>query len=345
MIQILLFLLLQGLNAVIAQSFKIDSLNNLINKSASDTGRINLLIEKSKLLSAINIDSCVLLSEKILQNAKRINYYKGKVAALHILVKNYSLKGDFKSAREKLTSIEQLVRSSKDSTDYANLYGSSGIMYGIQSAYDSAIYFLKKAVGIIERNNYIPELINYYAELGIDYWGQSNYPEALKYQQAALKLAEEKKDVIGQAYVLVNIATTYMSMGDTLKSDETYKRSITIAERNGLRNVEVYASSNLSTNAISEAKWTDAYEYGMKAAALGGALGDQGIQAASLSKAARALASMNKFTEATQIATQAIVIADSSAQQFVISQAYSAMGTILYFQKNMQRLSLFMKKS
>jgi len=334
LIKILLLLLLQDLNAVHAQSSKIDSLNNLISKSASDTGRINLLIEKSKLLSAVNIDSSILLTEQILQDTKRINYYKGQVAARHILIRNYSYKGDFKTAQENLVLIEQLVKTSGDSTEYAKLYGSSGIMHGIRSAYDSAIYFLKKAVGIIERNNYIPELIKYYGELGIDYQQQSNYTEALKYQQAALKLSEEKKDEVNQAYVLVNMAATYMDMGDTSKSDQTYKSSIKIAERNGLRDVEVYASSNLSNNAIIESKWTDAYEYGMKAAALGGAMGDQGIQAASLSKAARALASMNNFTKATQIARQAIVIADSSAQQFVISQAYSAMGTILYFQKD-----------
>jgi len=344
LIKILLLLLLQDLNAVHAQSSKIDSLNNLISKSVSDTGRINLLIEKGELLSAVNIDSSILLTQQILQDAKRINYYKGQVGARHILVRNYSLKGDFKTAKENLVFLEQLVKTSGDSIEYAKLYGSSGIMHGIRSAYDSAIYFLKKAVGIIERNNYIPELIKYYGELGSDYQQQSNYTEALKYQQAALKLSEENKDEVNQAYVLVNMATTYMDMGDTSKSDQTYKNSIKIAERNGLRNVEVYASSNLSSNAISENKWVDAYEYGMKAAALGGAMGDQGIQAASLSKAARALAGMNSFTKATQIARQAIVIADSSAQQFVISQAYSAMGTILYFQKRYKEAIPFYEK-
>src|SRR4051794_40433352 len=124
LIKILLLLLLQCLNYVHAQSSKIDSLNNLISKSASDTGRINLLIEKSKLLSAVNIDSSTSLSEQTLQDAKRINYYKGQVAARHLLLRNYSLKGNFKTARENLVLIGQLVKSSGDSTEYAKLYGS-----------------------------------------------------------------------------------------------------------------------------------------------------------------------------------------------------------------------------
>src|SRR5664279_1230162 len=328
-----LLLLITGLHSVHAQSLKIDSIDNLISKSANDTARINLVIQKIQLLNAVNLDSSILLANQTLEEARKINYYKGKLALQHSLVRNYSMKGDYKNAQENLAELDQLVKSSKDSTEYADLYGSYGIMYGIQARYDTAIWFLKKAVGIIERTGYTPTLMKYYRELGIDYMQQSNYTQALIYEQAGLKLAEKNNDEMQQAYTLVNMGATYIFMGDTVRSEQAYRNSITIAERNKLLNVEVYAYSNLATNALSKREWKQGYEYGMKAATLGGGMGDQAIQAASLSKAARALANMNQFAEATQVAWQAIIVADSSGQQFNIFQAYSSMGAILFFQK------------
>ena len=341
---IITFLLVTCLHSANAQTPKIDSINNLISKSANDTERINLVIQKIKLLDAINLDSSILLSNQTLKETKRIKFYKAQIALRHGLARNYSLKGDYKSAQENLTALEELIKSSKDSTEYADLYGSYGVMYGIKASYDTAIGFLKKAVGIIERTGYSPTLMQYYRELGIDYQQQSNYSRGLFYYQAALKLAEKAKDETAQAYALVNMAATYSAMGDTLRSEQAYKKSITIAEKNNLRNVEAYAYSNLANLLEGKREWQQAYEFGIKAAAIGGAMGDQVIQSASLSKAARDLASMNRFAEAIQVARHAIIIADSSGQSFNISQAY-AWEIYYFFKKNIVKLFLFTKKA
>ncbi|MEO6719220.1 MAG: tetratricopeptide repeat protein, partial [Ferruginibacter sp.] len=337
-------LLITVLHSVHAQSSKIDSISNLISKSLNDTERIDLVIQKIKLLDAVNLDSSILLSNQTLKETKRIKYYKAQIAIQHALARNYSLKGDYKSAQENLTTLEQLVKSSKDSTEYADLYGGYGFMYGIKGSYDTAIGFLKKAVGIIERTGYTPTLVRYYRELGIDYQQQSNYSTGLFYYQAALKLAEKEKDEIAQAYVLVNMATIYTAMGDTLRSEQTYKKSLTIAEKNNLKNVEAYAYSNLTDLLEAKREWQQAYEFGMKAAAIGGAMGDQAIQSASLSKAARYLGRMNRFTEAIQVARQAIIVADSSGQSFNTSQAYASMGNILFHQKKYSEAIPFYEK-
>ncbi len=338
------FLFVTVLHSVHAQSSKIDSINNLISKSASDTARINLVLQKIKLLNDVNLDSSILLSNQTLKETKRIKYYKAQLAIQHTLVRNYSLKGDYKSAQETLTALEQLVRSSSDSTEYADLYGSYGGMYGIKASYDTAIGFLKKAVGIIERTGYTPTLIRYYRELGIDYQQQSNYSRGLFYYQAALKLAEKAKDETAQAYVLVNMGAIYDATGDKLRSEQVYKKSITIAEKNNLRNVEAYAYSNLIELLEAKSEWQQAYEFGMKAAAIGRAMGDQAIQSASLSKAARNLANMNRFPEAIQVARHAVIVADSAGQSFITSQAYASMGSVLFLQKKYSEAIPFYEK-
>ena len=78
---------------------------------------------------------------------------------------------------------------------------------------------------------------------------------------------------------------------------------------------------------------------------LGKETGDQGIQAASLSKAARSLTDMKKFTEAETLAGQAISVADSSGQPLPVYQAYSAMGVLLKRMEKYKQAIPYFEKS
>ncbi|MGH2648263.1 MAG: hypothetical protein ACRDE8_11875, partial [Ginsengibacter sp.] len=62
-----------------AQTKAIDSLNLLINKSTSDTQKINLKVEKLKLLGYGNLDSAILFAKSIIEEAQKINYKNGEV--------------------------------------------------------------------------------------------------------------------------------------------------------------------------------------------------------------------------------------------------------------------------
>jgi signal transduction histidine kinase len=141
------------------------------------------------------------------------------------------------------------------------------------------------------------------------------------------------------------MASTFQDIGDTLKAEQTYLKAANLAIKNNLNNVELYVYSNLSSLYTAQKKWDKVYEFGIKAATLGGSYGDQGIKAASLSKAATALANQNKFEEAVDLDRQAIVLADSSNQPLNISQAYAAMGTIFFLQKKYKEAIPFYEKN
>ncbi len=328
-----------------AQTRKIDSINNLVSKATTDTAKINLLIQKIKLLSEVNLDSAIFFCKKTLAEAQKINYYQGELNVRKELIKNYCFIGDYKSADENLKLFSQFIKLSKDSADYADLYYSYGLMYGMQARYDTAIQFLKKAAGICERSGDSVSLITNYVELGIDYGQQSDFSRALVYQQKALRIAEHRNDQRKQAVTLVNLAITYQQIGDTLRAEQTFQKSILIAKKNEIKDVELYAYNNLSGLYHSQQKWKDAYEFAMKAAFLSEEVGDQGIRAASLSKAGGALSAMNRFSEATQLVQKAVAVADSSGQPYNIFQAYSSMGRILYLQEKYKEAIPFYEKS
>ena len=107
-----------------------------------------------------------------------------------------------------------------------------------------------------------------------------------------------------------------------------------MAKAANLKNVELYAYSNLASLYSGGKKYEKAYEFAMKAAILGKALGDQGIEAASLSKAATALVDMGNISEAEPLARKAISIAAVSNQPLTQYQANTALGHVLKLKGN-----------
>ena len=85
--------------------------------------------------------------------------------------------------------------------------------------------------------------------------------------------------------------------------------------------------------------------FGMKAAALGKEMGDAGIEASSLSRAATALAYQNHFAEAASLNRQAMQVADSSKQPYNIYQVYADMGQIFTLEKEYSGAIPFFKKA
>jgi two-component system, NtrC family, sensor kinase len=312
-----------------AQNTRIDSLDNLIITSVTDTGRINLTLRKLDILSTINLDSAINLALKTLKDAQKIKFYKGEVSLRQRLVYDYSYTGNFKAAAEELNYLEQFIKPTKDSSYFANVFGSWGLLYGMQSKYDSSIIFYEKEIAIFERNGKRGQLGRSYSNIAIGYQQKSNFPMALVYQQKSLDLYQEEKNEVGLAYTYVNLANTYLNIGDMARAENAFLKSIDLAKKNQLNNVELYAYTNISSLYIDEASWQKSFDFAIKAANLGEKMGDQGIQAASLAKASRALVNLGQSKKALETSRTAIVIADSSAQPFNISQANASMGFVL----------------
>jgi two-component system, NtrC family, sensor kinase len=329
---VLVFLCIESSSA---QNPKIAQYDSLIAIAPTDTGRINLILKKLDVLSTINLDSAINLALTTLGDAQRISFYRGEMDLRTSLFTNYSFKGNFKSAAEQLRELENTIKPSKDSIEFAVLYSNKGMFYGMQSKYDSSIFFYEKALRINEQvgNKNRIALIN--SNIAIAYQQQSNFPMALQYQQKSLQTYEELEDSeIGQAYTLVNMAITHFMTGDHIRAESTFLRSIELAKKVQLQNVELYAYSNLAGLYADENKWQSSYEYAMKAAELGGNMGDQGIEGASLSKASQALVNLNQPEKAIALSKEAITLAELSTLPMNINQAYSSMGYALMAQKH-----------
>ncbi|QHV95537.1 tetratricopeptide repeat protein [Spirosoma endbachense] len=325
-------LFLISLQFVGAQTPKLDSLNRLISQAPTDTARINLINKKAALLTDINLDSAISLSQKNISDAKRIKYKQGEATARLRLAHCFNFKGNYTAVKENLKLAESLYGSLKDSAYLLKVYNAYGTMYGMQSKYDSAITFFEKGIAIAERNGYKANLGNTYLNVGIAYDMLSNRPQALRFQQKALTLAESENNLRDQAFCLVNMANLYKGMDDLKGAEQRYHKALKLARQEGVKSIELYSYTNLASIYTGQHANQKAYEFAMKAAILGKEMGDDGIQASSLSLGATNLAEQKKFTEAEKLNKQAMAIADASQQPLNIHQTYSTMGTILKMQ-------------
>ncbi len=328
-----------------AQNAKIDSLNRLIKTETDPKARINQMLEKADILGIMNLDSAISFNLKIIAESKKINYGLGQEEAMLKLVHNYTYSGNSMAALQQLGNLRRYVEQKQDSGSFANYYSVAGLYYGMQSKYDSSIYFYEKAIPLYEKIGNRVRTGSCASNLAIGYQQQSNYPKALFYQQKALKIQEEDGNISGQAYTLVNMANTYQNMGDNPRAESHFLKTIELAGKESLTNVELYAYTNLSSMFLDMEQWHKAYDYAMEAAKLGGKMGDKGIQSASLSKAALAKIRQEKPDEAIALASKAMALADSVNQPMIIKQAYSAMGFVLKWQKKWKEAIPYYEKS
>ncbi|MEO6546987.1 MAG: tetratricopeptide repeat protein [Ferruginibacter sp.] len=332
-------------DVTIGQNAKIDSFNLLIKKATSDTARINLVNKKIKVLSGINIDSGIALGKKTLEESQRLKYYQGEITTRLKLATNYCFKGEYEKAAGHLQFLERFIKPTKDSADMAYVYSNYGMMQGMKSNYDSSIRFYEKSIGIQERHNNKTKLGSDYTNISIAYQQQSNFMRAMYYLQKGLKNAEDLHDGVSQSYTLTNMGNTYDMMDDSIRAERSFLKAILLSKENTVPDVELYSYTNLSSLYINGKNWQKGYEYGMKSATLAATMGDEGIHAASLSKAAIALANMNRFDEALALAQKSLTIADSSKQPLNIYQAYAGMGSILRLQKKYREAIPYYEKS
>ncbi|QHT69756.1 sensor histidine kinase [Rhodocytophaga rosea] len=319
------------------QTPAIDSLDRLILKVTTDTARIKLLLKKADFLVEVNLDSAINVSKRTIQAAEKINYKKGEANARLGLATGYNFKGEYKAASLNLKIAEEIFLSLQDSTGLGTLYGNYGMMYGMQSKYDSSIYYYERAIQVAEGLHDDRLLNNAYKNIAISYYMQSNFTPAMLYMQKSLVYYEKQKNIRSQANTLMNMGLIYDEMGDKVRAEESLMKSITLSKAAGVRNVELYAYSNLASLYESKKNYQLSYEYAMKAAVLGREMGDNGIEAASLSKAVISLAKLNKLGEAEKLARQAILTADLAKQPMNSYQAYAAMGLVLKLQNKFDR--------
>jgi two-component system, NtrC family, sensor kinase len=343
-ITLILFLLI-CYSLTYSQNRKLDSLNNLLAKSTSDTQKINLNIAKISVFATNNFDSSIAIGNLAIERSKALQYRSGEARARVILAYSNCFKGNYKAAKDNLDTAREILSRGVDSSEFPQLYDTYGITYSMQSKYDSSHVYYDQAMNFARALHDDHQLGMIYENTAIAYQQQSNFPRALEYYQKALPISEQENDLEGADYLYLNIAITFNSMDDTLKARAAFLKAVTLGQKLDLKIVLAYAYANLSSVSGEMNRYGDEYEYGLKSALLAKQIGDQGIEASSLSRSATALAHQKQFPEAERLIRQSMAIADSSKQPLNIFQTNTTMGSILKMENRCREAIIYFEKA
>ncbi len=133
-----------------------------------------------------------------------------------------------------------------------------GEVYVEKEEYDSALYFFEKSLTILTSSNYIASALNF---IGSIYAEKGDYQKALIYHQDALEMARKENAQRETVGILLGLASTYESLGNSYQAIEYYREAEVLAEEIGLNEELSGAYEGLATNYAKIQDYPNAYKY------------------------------------------------------------------------------------
>lgn len=202
-----------------AQTSEIDSLFQAVEKTTSDSVRVDLLATISKLYYSLDGKKAISNGEKSLGLAQKIQYKKGEAQALNNIGGAYFMLGDFPKAAGYHFKALKIRESIKDSTGLCASFVNLGNVYNYKQDTAQALSFYKKALVIstqIKNKKFMSMVLN---NIGHLYERTLHPDKALTYYKQSLPIKREIGDVTGIAISLNNI-------GDIYQDKKLYKQSL-----------------------------------------------------------------------------------------------------------------------
>jgi signal transduction histidine kinase len=188
---LLLFLIIvSSFKVAYAQQTNRDSLLVLLSKAKPDTTRVNLLLQLGGSYDKTNLDSMFLFRSEGLKLALQINYKKGEIAGKDMLA-NYSwLVGDYATAVKFYLDIAEFYKPQKDTLQVMLAYSGLINSYRDQGDYKEALHYCFLSIDL-SHQFFKPARRITNAMTGSVYYEMNKYDSALYYLNKAVFYPDE----------------------------------------------------------------------------------------------------------------------------------------------------------
>lgn len=229
LLSILIYLPTQGQNNL---SVDTDSLEQMLNESATDTARINLLNQLSRAYVNFNPQKAALYIKQALKHTTSIGYRKGLINLSE--TKGQLLNRQHKPVEaiawyKKADSLLHLSKNPKGSadcqTDMAKIYA----RYGDVS---TALQLLQNALKINEAGQYQKGIAQNSLLLGDLFARQNKNPETLKYFRKAAEVSTQLKDSNNLALAYQKIGQLYLRQQKPNEAKEQFQKALKVYRNN-----------------------------------------------------------------------------------------------------------------
>lgn len=274
--QVFLFILLTFCSVFIsAQNATIDSLRRVIDASATDTNKVNTLLELSwQLLIIGEYEKSIAEAEAANNVAQRLNFRRGEAESYFSKGSAYLYKGEHSKALGYYFKSLKIAEELGYEVTIAKHYSNIGNVYYSLRDYSNALIYYQKAFelanvqGDKERTPaYIVNIANVYNE-------QKNYDKALEFYTKALEFYDSIKNISGKGLVYANMGKLFCVKADYNKSLEYFFNALKIRKELGDKRGFENNLGNIGSVYMYLGKYEEAEKYINEAIEVASKIGD-----------------------------------------------------------------------
>ncbi len=245
---------------------QVDSLKTLVagslkNQEHPDTLNINRLNKLAANYFESNPDSTLYYGHKSIELSLKINYKAGVANGLVQTAHASFFKGDFVTARRDFDAAIVIYKALDDLKDLSDCYILYGRMNQLLADYKESLFYLNKALNIIQKLKNERDEGDCYKNIGIVYYSKGDLSHALDYYYKALFIAVKLHDKRATAANYNDIGLVLQSMEIYPRAMEYYNKSLKIFQEiknlNGIGTVY----ENIGEVFIAQKKYDDAINY------------------------------------------------------------------------------------
>ncbi|CAN5137836.1 hypothetical protein BH09BAC5_BH09BAC5_15910 [soil metagenome] len=229
--QIILFLLVSLFsNCLFAQNQKsIDSLTTVL-KTATDTNRVNSLLELSDVYHNDNPEKATEFAREAIALADKIQYTSGIFHANMGMALAFYVGGNLDSAIFYFEIARQQAEKNKNITDLASVYSNFGNVYGDKGDNRKCIQYYLIASDYTAKLNKPDKAAYIIVNIGTVYSVLGQHDSALVYYVKAKDLLTGiDKNQVKLPIVYNNIGATYLELKDTAKAEIAFTEALRIS--------------------------------------------------------------------------------------------------------------------
>ncbi|MEO7445628.1 MAG: ATP-binding protein [Ferruginibacter sp.] len=207
-----IFLVFITVNSV-GQDPVVDSLSNLLNKSAADTNRVRILLNLSNQFYFKSPVKSLGYSKKALELSRKLKFSNGIGASLNLAGESFRVTGNFPEALRMQLEALDLYREMKNSDGQANSLVFVGVIYMDLSEYRQALLYLVSAAHILQNVPSSPLIAFAMANMGISNNFLNKPDSALYYLRIAKTKNKEFNHPQLTSLILRSIGSVYNNAG------------------------------------------------------------------------------------------------------------------------------------
>lgn len=154
--------------------------------------------------------------------------------------------------------------------DVAAMYRVISKIYEERHLYDSAIFYMDKAIplykslldnGEYSENFILDRLAKTHLSIGVNYLNQRRYNHAIEHFYASLKLNDKTNNIEGVASCYLNIGNVYNLNQDYIRANEEYQKGLVFAKITKNENLTNHFITNIGTVFMAEEEYDSALYY------------------------------------------------------------------------------------